>query len=118
MHRLSVYTVLMPIRQTNVALLAILNELAKYCDETTGMIDLDAFKIVYVAPMKALMQEMVRNFTARLSVFGICVGELTGNSQMTKVQIAATQIIGEMGCHHVEKHGYQLYQPRSAPHHR
>jgi pre-mRNA-splicing helicase BRR2 len=76
----------MPIRQANVALLAILNE-------TTGTIDLDAFKIVYVAPMKALVQEMVGNFTARLSAFSIRVGELTGDSQMTKVQTAATQII-------------------------
>jgi pre-mRNA-splicing helicase BRR2 len=43
--------------------------------------------------MKALVQEMVGNFMTRLSSFGIRVGELTGDSQMTKVQIAATQII-------------------------
>jgi pre-mRNA-splicing helicase BRR2 len=79
--------------QTNVALLAILNELAKYRDDVTGNIDLDAFKIVCIAPMKALVQEMVGNFTARLSAFGIRVVELTGDSQMTKVQIPATQII-------------------------
>ncbi|EDQ98075.1 uncharacterized protein LACBIDRAFT_150719, partial [Laccaria bicolor S238N-H82] len=72
----------------NVAMLTILNELAKHRDEETGTFDLDAFKIVYVAPMKALVQEMVGNFTARLKVFGIKVGELTGDSQMTKQQIA------------------------------
>ncbi|EDR01243.1 uncharacterized protein LACBIDRAFT_240054 [Laccaria bicolor S238N-H82] len=79
--------------KTNVAMLTILNELAKHRNEETGTFDLDAFKIVYVAPMKALVQEMVGNFTARLKVFGIKVGELTGDSQMTKQQIAETQII-------------------------
>ncbi|KIP11835.1 hypothetical protein PHLGIDRAFT_124513 [Phlebiopsis gigantea 11061_1 CR5-6] len=79
--------------KTNVAMLTILNELAKYRDEETGEFDLDAFKIVYVAPMKALVQEMVGNFSSRLNVFGIKVGELTGDSQMTKQQIAETQII-------------------------
>ncbi|KAJ7097861.1 putative RNA helicase [Mycena belliarum] len=79
--------------KTNVAMLTILNELGKYRDEETGSFDLAAFKIVYVAPMKALVQEMVGNFSARLKVFGITVGELTGDSQMTKQQIAETQII-------------------------
>ncbi|KAH9019606.1 Sec63-domain-containing protein [Lactarius deliciosus] len=79
--------------KTNVAMLTILNELGKWRDEVTGTFNLDAFKIVYVAPMKALVQEMVGNFTARLSPFGIKVGELTGDSQMTKQQIAETQII-------------------------
>ncbi|KAK7020512.1 putative ATP dependent RNA helicase [Favolaschia claudopus] len=79
--------------KTNVAMLTILNELGKYRDEETGSFDLAAFKIVYVAPMKALVQEMVGNFSSRLKHFGIKVGELTGDSQMTKAQIAETQII-------------------------
>ncbi|KAF9226154.1 Sec63-domain-containing protein [Gyrodon lividus] len=80
--------------KTNVAMLTILNELAKYRDEETGAFALDQFKIVYIAPMKALVQEMVGNFTSRLtSTFGIKVGELTGDSQMTKQQISETQII-------------------------
>ncbi|KAI0312602.1 hypothetical protein OF83DRAFT_1019672, partial [Amylostereum chailletii] len=60
----------------NVAMLTILNEMSKYRDEATGTFDLDAFKIVYVAPMKALVQEMVGNFNSRLNPFGIKVGEL------------------------------------------
>jgi len=36
----------------------ILNELAKHRNEETGAFDLDAFKFVYVAPMKALVQDM------------------------------------------------------------
>lgn len=79
--------------QTNVAMLTILNELSKWRNEETGEFDLDGFKIVYIAPMKALVQEMVGNFSNRLKVFGIKVGELTGDSQMTKQQIAETQII-------------------------
>ena len=74
-------------------MLTILNELAKHRDETTGVFDLDSFKIVHIAPMKALVQEMVSNFTSRLKVFGVKVGELTGDSQMTKQQILETQII-------------------------
>ena len=74
-------------------MLTILNELGKYRDEETGSFDLDAFKIVYVAPMKALVQEMVGNFSSRLGVYGVKVGELTGDSQMTKQQISETQII-------------------------
>ncbi|KAH0834659.1 putative RNA helicase [Lanmaoa asiatica] len=80
--------------KTNVAMLTILNELAKYRDEETGEFALDQFKIVYIAPMKALVQEMVGNFTSRLTTtFGVKVGELTGDSQMTKQQISETQII-------------------------
>jgi pre-mRNA-splicing helicase BRR2 len=36
---------------------------------------------------------MVGNFTSRLSPYGIKIGELTGDSQMTKQQISETQII-------------------------
>ena len=43
-------------------MLTILNELGKHRDEATGTFDLDAVKIVYIAPMKALVQEMVGNF--------------------------------------------------------
>lgn len=38
-----------------------------------GSIDTNAFKIVYVAPMKALVAEMVGNFSKRLEKFGIQV---------------------------------------------
>ncbi|KAE9386751.1 Sec63-domain-containing protein [Gymnopus androsaceus JB14] len=79
--------------KTNVALLTILNEMSKWRDEATGTFAMDSFKIIYIAPMKALVQEMVGNFTSRLSALGIKVGELTGDSQMTKAQIAETQII-------------------------
>ncbi|RUS18546.1 Sec63 Brl domain-containing protein [Endogone sp. FLAS-F59071] len=79
--------------KTNVAMLTILHEVGKYRDDATGEIDLDGFKIVYIAPMKALVQEMVGNFGNRLKPYGINVAELTGDRQLTKQQIAETQVI-------------------------
>ncbi|KAI9775085.1 MAG: DEIH-box ATPase [Candelina submexicana] len=79
--------------KTNVAMLSILRELGKNRDPETGEIDLDAFKIVYIAPLKALVQEQVGNFGKRLESYGIKVSELTGDRQLTKQQIADTQII-------------------------
>ncbi|KAK3182245.1 Pre-mRNA-splicing helicase BRR2 [Lecanicillium sp. MT-2017a] len=79
--------------KTNVAMLTILRELGKNRNPTTGDIDLDAFKIVYIAPLKALVQEQVGNFGKRLEPYGIKVSELTGDRQLTKQQIAETQII-------------------------
>jgi len=78
--------------KTNVAMLTILREIGKNRNER-GEIDLDAFKIVYIAPLKALVQEQVGNFGKRLEPFGIKVSELTGDRQLTKQQIADTQII-------------------------
>ncbi|CAI2180063.1 11144_t:CDS:2 [Funneliformis geosporum] len=79
--------------KTNVAMLCILNEIEKNRDVETGIIDTDSFKIVYIAPMKALVQEMVGNFSTRLQPYGIKVAELTGDRQLTKQQISETQII-------------------------
>ena len=79
--------------KTNVAMLAILRELGKHIDESTGNIRADEFKIIYIAPMKSLVQEMVGNFGKRLQPYNLKVGELTGDSQMSKDQIANTQMI-------------------------
>ncbi|PKI82775.1 Brr2p [Malassezia vespertilionis] len=79
--------------KTNVAMLTILREMQHYRDEHTGALDLAAFKIVYVAPMKALVAEQAANFRDRLAPFGMTVNELTGDSQLTKAQIAETQVI-------------------------
>ena len=50
-------------------------------------------QIIYVAPMKALASEMVRNFSGRLSALGIVVKELTGDMQLTKHEILNTQVM-------------------------
>ena len=79
--------------KTNVAMLSVMHELGMH-RKPDGSIDLKAFKIVYVAPMKALVAEMVGNFTKRLSdKYGIKVRELTGDMNMTKAEIEETQII-------------------------
>ncbi|KAL9184266.1 hypothetical protein ACHAXT_002352 [Thalassiosira profunda] len=97
--------------KTNVAMLSILNVLGQYRSETAdedameeegddgkaskheGDFDLSAFKIVYVAPMKALVQEVVKNFSKRLGPYGITVRELSGDSSLTRQQISETQMI-------------------------
>jgi pre-mRNA-splicing helicase BRR2 len=79
--------------KTNVAMLTMLREIGKHRNPETGNINLDEFKIVYIAPLKALVQEQVGNFGARLKPYGIKVSELTGDRQLTKQQIAETQVI-------------------------
>jgi pre-mRNA-splicing helicase BRR2 len=51
--------------KTNVALLAMLQVIGRYIN-SRGEVDLSKFKIVYLAPMKALVAEMVLTFTKRL----------------------------------------------------
>lgn len=79
--------------KTNVAMLTMLREIGKHRNPQTGDIDLDSFKIIYIAPLKALVQEQVGNFGKRLEPYGIQVAELTGDRQLTKQQIAETQVI-------------------------
>ncbi|WWD21866.1 hypothetical protein CI109_106354 [Kwoniella shandongensis] len=79
--------------KTNCAALAILRCISQFLDPETGYIDRDAFKIIYVSPMKALVQEQVTAFSKRFSALDIRVAELTGDSQLTKQQISETQII-------------------------
>lgn len=54
--------------KTNVAMLSIINTIRSHTDQ--GVIHREQFKIVYVAPMKALAAEMVANFGKRLSSLG------------------------------------------------
>uniref|UniRef100_T1JH32 U5 small nuclear ribonucleoprotein 200 kDa helicase n=1 Tax=Strigamia maritima TaxID=126957 RepID=T1JH32_STRMM len=78
--------------KTNVALLSIMREIGKHINPD-GTINADEFKIIYVAPMRSLVQEMVGNFTKRLSSYNIKVSELTGDHQLSKEEIHASQII-------------------------
>ena len=57
-----------------------------------GVLQIDKFKIVYVAPMKALAAEMTENFGKRLGPLGVAVRELTGDMQLTKTEIKNTQV--------------------------
>lgn len=78
--------------KTNVAMLTILHEVGLH-RRSDGSIDTSAFKIVYVAPMKALVAEMVGNLGNRLEPYGINVRELTGDVSLSRSQIDDTQVI-------------------------
>ena len=78
--------------KTNVAMLTILHEVGLH-RRSNGSIDTSAFKIVYVAPMKALVAEMVGNLGNRLKPYGINVRELTGDVSLSRSQIDDTQVI-------------------------
>ena len=43
-----------------------------------GVLQKNEFKVIYVAPMKALAQEVVGKFGSRLRGLGVSVRELTG----------------------------------------
>ncbi|ODV80536.1 RNA helicase-related protein required for pre-mRNA splicing [Suhomyces tanzawaensis NRRL Y-17324] len=80
--------------KTNVAMLTVLRAIENYRDPISGKINLNQFKIVYIAPLKALVQEQMREFERRLTpTFGIVVNELTGDSSLSKQQIDETQIL-------------------------
>ncbi|XP_045506046.1 putative U5 small nuclear ribonucleoprotein 200 kDa helicase isoform X2 [Colias croceus] len=78
--------------KTNVALLCILRELGKHVNDD-GTVNVGDFKAIYVAPMRSLVQEMVGNFSKRLAAYNMKVSELTGDHQLTREQIDATQLI-------------------------
>jgi len=79
--------------KTNVAMLTVLRTLTKYYNEATNTFKVNKFKIVYIAPLKALVQEQVREFRRRLSPYSIKVSELTGDSRLTRQEIENTQIL-------------------------
>ncbi|TGZ81838.1 putative DEAD/DEAH box helicase [Ascodesmis nigricans] len=87
--------------KTDTAMLTILHTIAMNCTPDPRedpkaedfFCDKDEFKIIYVAPMKALAAEIVDKFKKRLSWMGIEVRELTGDMHLTKAEIVKTQII-------------------------
>ncbi|KAK7324395.1 hypothetical protein VNO77_27931 [Canavalia gladiata] len=79
--------------KTNVAVLTILQQIARHRNPEDGSIDHSAYKIVYVAPMKALVAEVVGNLSNRLQDYDIKVRELSGDQSLTRQQIEETQII-------------------------
>lgn len=78
--------------KTNVAMLTMLHEIGMH-KRKDGSIDISAFKMIYVAPMKALVAEMVGNFSKRLESYGVKVKELTGDISLSRAEIEDTQLI-------------------------
>lgn len=87
--------------KTDAAMLTILNTVAKNIIpnpiEEPGATDFtvlaEDFKIIYVAPMKALAAEVTEKLGKRLAWLGIKARELTGDMHLTKAEILDTQII-------------------------
>lgn len=85
--------------KTDIAMLTILRVLNQHRSPISpssplhASIDRNAFQIIYVAPMKALASEIVRKLGKRLKWLSIQVKELTGDMQLTKSEIAETQVI-------------------------
>ncbi|OOF92952.1 hypothetical protein ASPCADRAFT_209610 [Aspergillus carbonarius ITEM 5010] len=87
--------------KTDAAMLTILNAIGKNTvpnpieqpEATEFAVQVEDFKIIYVAPMKALAAEVTEKLGKRLAWLGIKVRELTGDMQLTKREIVETQII-------------------------
>ncbi|KAF2852407.1 Sec63-domain-containing protein [Plenodomus tracheiphilus IPT5] len=87
--------------KTDAAMLAILNTVAKNIipnpieepEATDFTVMTEDFKIIYVAPMKALAAEITDKLGKRLAWLGVKVRELTGDMHLTKAEILDTQII-------------------------
>jgi antiviral helicase SLH1 len=87
--------------KTDAAMLTILQTVAKYMVSSSDsessveniFIEKNDFKIVYVAPMKALAAEITGKLGKRLKWLDIAVRELTGDMHLTKHEIVETQII-------------------------
>ena len=87
--------------KTDAAMLAILNAISQNVtpnpmgepDALEFLVNSEDFKIIYVAPMKALAAEITEKLGRRLAWLGIQVREFTGDMHLTKKEIAQTQII-------------------------
>ena len=61
--------------KTNVALLTILRAISKHIN-MDGTINTGEFKIIYIAPMRSLVQEMVMNFSKVRTSGILCLSTL------------------------------------------
>ncbi|KAK1407351.1 hypothetical protein QVD17_38965 [Tagetes erecta] len=77
--------------KTNIAMIAVLHEIGQHFKD--GYLHKDEFKIVYVAPMKALAAEVTKAFSHRLAPLNMVVRELTGDMQLSKTELEETQMI-------------------------
>ncbi|KAM0787951.1 hypothetical protein ACM66B_006155 [Microbotryomycetes sp. NB124-2] len=85
--------------KTDVALLTILRCLSTLVSkplkgsEKPQLPPASQFKIIYVAPLKALAAEITAKFAKRLGWAGVKVRELTGDMKMTRKEIDETGVI-------------------------
>jgi pre-mRNA-splicing helicase BRR2 len=79
--------------KTIVSLLAILGLIDSYMDQDTQLINLSNFKVVYLAPMKALVAEVVATLNYRLNYLGIKAAEFTGDIHLSRQEFEDASII-------------------------
>ncbi|KAK3353002.1 Sec63 Brl domain-containing protein [Lasiosphaeria hispida] len=87
--------------KTDAAMLTILHTISQYLtpnpfedhEATDFAVRADDFKIVYVAPMKALAAEITGKISKRLAWLGLKCREYTGDMHLTKSEIVQTQVI-------------------------
>lgn len=77
--------------KTLVAVLCILRELTHYSSMTE--LKISPFKIVYIAPMKALAAEVVKNLSKRLEPIGISVKEFTGDMHLYAEELGDVDLL-------------------------
>ncbi|CEM05466.1 unnamed protein product [Vitrella brassicaformis CCMP3155] len=79
--------------KTNVAMLTILQAIEANRDAFGAVLSPKEFKMVYIAPMKALVAEVVEKFSSRLAPLGIEVKEMTGDMQLTRQELERVHLI-------------------------
>lgn len=79
--------------KTNIAVLAILQTISKHINQNGRLKQDSNFKCVYIAPLRALVQEQVTEFQRRLKSFGVRVVELTGDSDTSKKELINGHVI-------------------------
>ena len=83
--------------KTNVAMLTVVSHLRDVGLIGSSRYDNDIVssgkKIVYIAPMKALAQEVVEKFSSKLKKCGIIVRELTGDMQLSRAEADAAHVL-------------------------
>lgn len=88
--------------KTDVALTAILRVIWSHCQVEVNntldsslvlKLDRNAFKIIYIAPMKALAAEIAAKYQQRLGALGIIVREYTGDMRLSYKELDRSNIL-------------------------
>ena len=77
--------------KTNIAMLAVLQLMKQHVQD--GCVNKTQVKAIYIAPMKALAQEVVAKFSERLAPLGIQVREFTGDMNLTRQEVADSHLL-------------------------
>lgn len=81
--------------KTNVALLSVTShfrDVGLLASDEDRVVETGK-KVVYIAPMKALAQEVVEKFNSKLKPLRLIVRELTGDMQLTKAEAESANIL-------------------------